>query len=193
MAGGSTAPPKMAMHMRPESSAARCGRASTVMENRSGQMLAKPRPQTTTPATATAGMPLMRPRMPRMPRPALTDEEPLGRERPQDDASHQTADGQCPEDEGRAEHPCLVLLETEGLESWREPGGEAHLGAHVEEDAEDGEAEDRLSQKGEAPRDARGLRRSSSRGRAADRSATRLTRVRTRNTGKIARHPIVPT
>ena len=34
----------MAMHIRPDSSLAHSGFSSTVMENNSGQMLAKPRP-----------------------------------------------------------------------------------------------------------------------------------------------------
>ena len=46
ISGGSTAPPKIAMHIRPDSSAPRSGRASTVSENSTGQMFAKPRPAT---------------------------------------------------------------------------------------------------------------------------------------------------
>ena len=41
------------MHINPESSFARSGFSSTVIENNIGQMLAKPRPAATTPANAS--------------------------------------------------------------------------------------------------------------------------------------------
>src|ERR1035437_5715158 len=42
----------MAMHIRPDNSLARSGFSSTVVVGGIGQMFAKPRPPTTTPATA---------------------------------------------------------------------------------------------------------------------------------------------
>ena len=59
MTSGTTAPPEMAMHIRPLNSLARSGFSSTVIEKSIGQMLANPRPAATTPAMASTFEPVI--------------------------------------------------------------------------------------------------------------------------------------
>ena len=61
------APPEMAMHISPLSSLARSGLSSTVMEKSIGQILAKPRPAASTPASDSGLEPLIRAAAPRTP------------------------------------------------------------------------------------------------------------------------------
>ena len=70
MTNGTMAPPEMAMHISPESSLAHSGFSSTVMENNNGQILAKPSPAAPTPAIASHWMPVIRAPAPSTPKSA---------------------------------------------------------------------------------------------------------------------------
>jgi len=103
------------MHIRPESSFARSGFSSTVMENNSGQILAKPSPAATTPAYDSHFTSAMKTAAPKRPSRAETRKKTLGLSTHQNETTEDSADGKRKQEYERSERVSdircrLVLL-----------------------------------------------------------------------------------
>ena len=190
MIRGTMAPPEMAMHIRPLSSLARSGLSSTVIENSIGQMLAKPRPAATTPASASGLEPVIKAAAPSRPSKAesrkqvrgdMTVSTALPSSRPMVSNRKKTAG---PEIAGR------VLVHPEALEGRLQEPAHRRLGAHVKEDPHHRQEEDRLAEQARLEPMLGGTSALVS-STFKDSTATKARAMSTQNSGKAPRQPML--
>ena len=145
MSKGTSAPPEMAMHIRPLSSLAHSGFSSTVMEKSIGQMLANPRPPQTIPANANSLTRVIIKHQASQPQESGEPEEGVSADL--DASRHDATHRQRAEKQNRTGPGCRIRRESKALQRGLEKRAHADLRADIEENAQHRESKHRFTQK----------------------------------------------